>query len=79
MCTDELRVQCVMIHLRLVCPIAAVVDCSGDDDDYGGEKVAGHVVVFLPRVFTLKYFHHHEVELDALQTHPAKGSQEEEM
>lgn len=66
-------------YLRLVCPIAAVVDGCGHDDHYGGEKVARHVVVLLPRVFTLKDLHQHEVELDSLQAHPAKRSQEKEM
>lgn len=69
----------VRFYLRLVCPIAAVVDGGGHDDHDGGEKVARHVVVLLPWVFALENLHQHEVELDPLQAHPAEGSQEKEM
>lgn len=67
------------LHLRFLGPVAPVVDRCGDTDHDGREEVTRHVVILLPRVFTFKDLHKHEVQLDPFKTHPGEGSQEEEV
>ena len=66
-------------HLRLLSPVAAVVDGCGDDHHQGREEVPGRVVVLPAGELALKHLHQHEVQLHALQTHPGEGRQEEEV
>lgn len=66
-------------HVRFLGPIALVVYCRRDAHHQRGEAVATQIVVLFAGVLALKDLHQHEIELNALQTHPGEGGQEEEM
>lgn len=56
--------------------VALAVDGRGDSHDEQGHAVADEEEPELARALALEHAHHEEVELHALQAHPAKGGQE---
>lgn len=72
--TDEIR-----CYLRSRCPVAAVVDGGRDSHHHGGKEVSGDIIVLPAGELAFKHFNQHEVELHALQAHPGKRRQKEEM
>lgn len=69
----------IQSRLRLLGPVAPVVDRGGHTHDHSGEEISRHVEIPPAWIFALKDLHQHQIELNPLQTHPSERRQEKVM